>query len=190
MMARVGTPKLDPTHSLFAAAPAVISPDEPAPAKISAPTSTRFPAASVLERYPEPGSEPNLWVPRELEKEFTKLPMSEAQGKTGEKRSLLRPQQRASGHPFFPTLHEWATDGVPVDCGPAWSWDAIETAVLRGPHRSALESENISLVHEDIQYQVDAGFCKIVTWEEVRRQRPKNLKISPIAVVPQKDRRG
>jgi hypothetical protein len=77
-----------------------------------------------------------------------------------------------------------------VDCGPAWSWSTIEAAVARGPHRSATENENITLVHEDIQYQVDAGFCKVLPWKEVQRLRPKNLKISPIAVVPQKDRPG
>jgi hypothetical protein len=154
------------------------------------PTSARFPAASVLERQPAPGSEPNLWVPRQLEKEFKQLPMNDAQGKDSARRSLLKPQQRAAGHPFFPTLHEWATEGVPVDCGPAWSWDSIQAAIARGPHRSAMDEESMALVHEDIQYQVDAGFCKVVTWAEVQRLRPKNLKISPIAVVPQRDRRG
>jgi hypothetical protein len=45
-------------------------------------------------------------------------------------------------------------------------------------------------VHEDIQYQVEAGFSEIFLWEDIKRRRPPNLKISPIAVVPQKDRRG
>jgi hypothetical protein len=115
--------------------------------------------------------------------------MSRAQGEN-KRRSLMQPQKLAQKHPFFPTLQEWGSKGVPVDCGPDWEWEAIEQAVARGPHRSALEQENIALVHEDIQYQVDAGFSKIVLWEDLQRTRPRNLKISPIAVVPQKDRRG
>jgi hypothetical protein len=114
--------------------------------------------------------------------------MSIAQGT--QRRSLMQPQARAQSHPFSPTLHQWATAGVPVDCGPNWEWDVIEQAVARGPHRSALEADNIALVHEDIQYQVDAGFSTIMLWSDLQKLRPSNLKISPMAVVPQKNRRG
>jgi hypothetical protein len=113
--------------------------------------------------------------------------MSQAKG---ERRSLMQPQQGARGHPFYPTLQQWGTNGVPVDCGPDWDWDVIKHAVTRGPHRSALEPENAATVQEDIQYQVDAGFSQIFTWEEVQRLRPNKLKVSPMAVVPQKNRRG
>jgi hypothetical protein len=102
----------------------------------------------------------------------------------------MQPQLRAAGHPFFKTLHEWGTNGVPVDCGPDWDWQVIEKAVARGPHISAMDADNIALVHEDIQYQVDAGFSKIMLWSDLKRLRPRKLKISPMAVVPQKDRRG
>jgi hypothetical protein len=53
-----------------------------------------------------------------------------------------------------------------------------------------MEPDNIKLAHEDIQYQVDAGFSKIMLWSDLQKLRPRNLKISPMAVVPQKDRRG
>jgi hypothetical protein len=69
---------------------------------------------------------------------------------------------------------------VPVDCGPDWDWDVIEHAVARGPHRSALDPENAATVQDNVQYQVDA----------VQRLRPKKLMVSPMAVVPQKNRRG
>jgi hypothetical protein len=53
-----------------------------------------------------------------------------------------------------------------------------------------MEPDNIKLVQEDIQYQVDTGFSQIMLWSDVQKLRPSNLKISPLAVVPQKDRRG
>ena len=38
--------------------------------------------------------------------------------------------------------------------------------------------------------EVDAGNSQIFTWEEVQLLRPRQLKVSPMAVVPQKDRLG
>jgi hypothetical protein len=128
-----------------------------------------------------------VWVPRSIEKERKNLPMSQAKGT---RRSLMQPQEGAQEHPFYPTLQQWGANGVPVNCGPDWEWHVIAQAVARGPHRSALDPENAATVKEDIQYQVDAGFSEIFTWEEVQKLRPKTLKVSPMAVVPQKDRRG
>lgn len=77
-----------------------------------------------------------------------------------------------------------------MDCGPDWTREAIETAVARGPHLSALNPEARALVQEDVQYQVDAGFSEIVLWDDYKVDMPSNLKISPLAVVPQANRRG
>jgi hypothetical protein len=95
----------------------------------------------------------------------------------------------ADVHPFSPTLHKWKP-WIQVDCSPDWKWDACETAVERGPHYSATTPEAIKLFAEDISYQVKAGFCKVVTWEELKLTRPLKLKNSPVAVAPQADRRG
>ncbi len=90
-----------------------------------------------------------VWAPRKVQKERAEHPMRKAQG---ERRSLMQPQAIAAGHPFFPTLHQWGTEGVPVDCGPDWEWDAVLAAVARGPHISAMDPENIPLVHEHVLY--------------------------------------
>jgi hypothetical protein len=101
----------------------------------------------------------------------------------------MAPSARVDFHPFVETLKEWET-GVPVDCGEAWEWDTVEAAVAQGAHRSATSPESIALVKEDVAYQVQAGYAEIVRWEDLRRLRPKNLKVSPLAVVPQRNRRG
>jgi hypothetical protein len=103
--------------------------------------------------------------------------------------SLMQPQPLAAAHPFTPTLKSWR-HGIEVDCGPDWSWDVIEAAVARGPHPTASTPAAIALFEEDIAYQVKAGFCKVMLWEDIKRLRPINLKISPVAVVPQGGRRG
>ena len=75
--------------------------------------------------------------------------------------------------------------GIKVDCGPNWSWDAIEAAVECGPHPTACTPEAWSLFKEDIAYQVTAGFSQVVLWDDIKRLQPLNLKISPVAIIPQ-----
>ncbi len=100
----------------------------------------------------------------------------------------MQPQTLANGHPFTPTLKEWR-HGIEVDCGPDWTWDVIEAAVARGPHPIACTPKAIALFEEDIEYQQRAGFCKVIPWEELKQRQPSNLKISPVAAVPQVGRR-
>lgn len=111
-------------------------------------------------------------------------PVAQAQGK-----KLMSPTAEVGFHPFTEELREWES-GVPVDCGKNWDWAVIEQAVARGPHVSAMTPEAIELVTEDVAYQVKAGYARIFTWAELKRMRPKKLKISPLAVIPQKGRRG
>jgi hypothetical protein len=111
-------------------------------------------------------------------------PMVQAQGKR-----LMAPAACVNFHPFAETLKQWET-GVPVDCGKPWAWDVIEAAVAKGAHKSATTAESIALIAEDVAYQVAAGYAQIISWEELCRLRPTSLKVSPLAVVPQRNRRG
>ena len=77
-----------------------------------------------------------------------------------------------------------------MDCGPDWSWEVVEAAFAQGPHPTAATTDSIALFKEDIACQVKAGFCKVMLWEDLQRLRPHNLKISPVAVVPQSGQRG
>jgi hypothetical protein len=101
----------------------------------------------------------------------------------------MSPTSVVDVHPFYETLHQWET-GVPVDCGEPWAWETIEAAVAQGAHQSATTAESIALIAEDVAYQVKAGYAQIISWEELQQLRPRNLKVSPLAVVPQRNRRG
>jgi hypothetical protein len=87
------------------------------------------------------------------------------------------------------TLREWEV-GVSVDCGAEWSWEAIEAAVQKGAHKSATMAESITLIAEDVAYQVKAGYAQVIAWEDIKRLRPRNLKIPPLVILPQRNRRG
>ncbi len=97
---------------------------------------------------------------------------------------LMQPQPLAEVHPFAPTLWK-LQQGIPVDCGPDWERSVIEAAVDPGPHPKAQTPELIALFVEDIEYQIKAGFCRVLLWEELKRRLPANFKISPVAVAPQ-----
>ncbi len=113
-------------------------------------------------------------------------PQKMAQGK---RRKLMDPESWMRFHPFVAILEQWS-NGVPVVCSPPWTQIALETAIARGPHTSALTPEARQLVMEEIDYQVAAGFSEIMLWSDVQALRPEHLKVSPLAVIPQVGRRG
>eukprot|EP00978_Attheya_sp_CCMP212_P036106 scaffold161645_cov59-Attheya_sp.AAC.3 len=102
---------------------------------------------------------------------------------------MMRPAAWMDLHPFAPTLHKWEND-VPIDCGEDWSREAIDLAIAKGPHASAMTPEARKLLLEDVAYQVDAGFSHIITWESIKSNPPTKVKVSPLALVPQINQRG
>jgi hypothetical protein len=102
---------------------------------------------------------------------------------------LMQPQLLSAVHPLTPTLNKWR-HGIEVDCSPDWSWEVVEAAIARGTHLTASTQDSIALFKEDIAYQVKAGFCKVMLWEDLKHLCPSNLKIMPGAVVPQVGRPG
>ena len=123
------------------------------------------------------------------------LPSEAAQCKSTTPFSLLQPQdlaRRLLPEETYRTLHEFATHGVPTDCGSPWPLNVIEAAKHAGPHVSALLPDNVNLIWDDVQYQQQAGFVKILSATELfdAGPLPAELKISRLAVVPQSNRRG
>jgi hypothetical protein len=53
-----------------------------------------------------------------------------------------------------------------------------------------LTPDGRELIKEEVQYQTAAGFSKVVFWHHLCNKLPVNLKISPLAVIPQVGRRG
>ena len=102
------------------------------------------------------------------------------------RRKLMEPAPWMRFHPaFVATLEQWAS-GVLGSCGEPWS----AAAVNRGPHTSALTPEARILIEEEMQYQIQAGLSEMVRWDSMCGLHPANLKVSPLAVIPQVGRRG
>jgi hypothetical protein len=72
---------------------------------------------------------------------------------------------------------EYSVQGVPTDFGADWSMEAINAARAAGPNAPALTYQNTTLVGEEVQCQVDAGFVRTA---RVRPRSPnKHEDIAP-----------
>eukprot|EP00957_Ditylum_brightwellii_P114486 8729312-Ditylum_brightwellii.AAC.1 len=111
-------------------------------------------------------------------------PMAQSRGKS------IHPWGLALDYPGTACLSRWLQQGIEVSCGPRWSRSAVMLAIEKGPHISAMTPDAMKLRHEDVQYQVEAGLYEVCTWEELQQKWPENLKVSPVAVIPQTERRG
>ena len=112
------------------------------------------------------------------------IPVKEAIGKSG----LMWPRTFSLSHPAADMLHKWATNGCPADCGPDWSDDQIIAALKRGAHPSAQLPEATEYLYSETTEKVKAGHLKVVRWGDIKANRPRNLKLSPVALIPHKSR--
>jgi len=92
-------------------------------------------------------------------------------------------------HPAAPALMQYATGGCLVNTGRPWTVAEMQSAIDRGPHKSALHHEAISQLHEEVAAKVRAKQARIVDWEDIKHNPPPQLKVSPISMVPHKSRR-
>ena len=65
----------------------------------------------------------------------------------------------------------------------------MEAAIQRGPHVSAMEPEAMQQLHTEVQEKVQKGQVRVVTWDSIKGKPPRELKISPIAMIPHKSRK-
>lgn len=100
----------------------------------------------------------------------------------------MAPTGPALDHPAAPLLLQYAKTGCPADCGKDWTLDQLEAAITRGAHPSARDPVAAKALHEESLEQVEQGFARVVKWEDLKKNLPRKLKISPIAAIPHKSR--
>lgn len=110
----------------------------------------------------------------------------EVKGRIGK---LMWPRTYALEHEAVELLEDWSQNGCPVDCGVDWDMEWIEEAIRRGPHISAKAPEAIECIRAENLQKVKDGYAKLVKWKDIRKNRPKKLKISPVAAIPHKSRK-
>ena len=103
----------------------------------------------------------------------------------------MRPTGPALNHPAAPLLENYSKNGCPVDCSPDLKVDQILAALAYGAHPSAkIPGALKSCLIAEAERKVENGFATIVTWEDIKNDLSKKLKILPVAMIliPHKSR--
>jgi hypothetical protein len=103
-------------------------------------------------------------------------------------RNSMCPVGRALQHPAADLLKEWATFGCPTKTGQRWSKSKIWEAATWGPHRLALSPEAIAHFAAKAAKKLRMKQACLVQWDDIKGNPPKELKISPIAVILHKSK--
>jgi hypothetical protein len=98
----------------------------------------------------------------------------------------MYPRNEVLHHPAGPHLLQYALDGCLVDCGDDWTLEQLEVAIRNGAHASANVPEAVKACKKEALERVKEELCRLVNWEDIKNNFPKNLKISPLAAVPHK----
>ena len=127
--------------------------------------------------------EPNWWST--YNGTFT-LPPAVQRPKTY--RNKMCPANLATYHPAANTLLEYATNGCPANTGIPWTRHLMQSAIDKGPHASALIPAAIAQLRQEVSEKVKSGQARIVKWDDIKHNPPRELKISPIAMIEHKSK--
>jgi len=104
-------------------------------------------------------------------------------------RGQMCPSGLALQHPAAELLKSYATEGCPTNTGRDWSPAEMQSAIDRGPHRSALAPDAIVQHTLELQEKIEKGQARVVSWDDIKDNPPAKLKISPLAMIPHKSRK-
>lgn len=100
--------------------------------------------------------------------------------------SNIHPSVGHLPHPAAPLLHHLGQHGAPVVLAtPLWTPDQLDHALTHGSHGSA--AAHLDFLRHEMLDMVQKGFWVVLPYDQVRHL--PRLRLSPIGVVPQRDRR-
>ncbi len=67
-------------------------------------------------------------------------------------------------HSAGPMLHEWSTNGCPVDIDTHWDMRQLDLAVDYGAHPSAKDPVAAKALRKETMQKVDRGFASVIRW--------------------------
>ena len=100
----------------------------------------------------------------------------------------MAPQGLAQQHEAADLLSDWEKFGCPTHTGRDWTFEEIQAAINRGPHKSALEPDAVAHFAAEVADKVAKGQARVVLWDDIKFNHPPRLKVSPVAAIPHKSR--
>ena len=102
--------------------------------------------------------------------------------------SLVSPRNEALLHAAAELIDAYSKNGCPADCGPDWTQEHVKAALLKGPHSSANAPDALEALLAETDEKVKNGYARVLRYRDIMKNMPKNLKISPVAMIPHKSR--
>ena len=103
-------------------------------------------------------------------------------------RGQMCPSGLASHHPAAELRLDYSMKGCPTKTGAPWTKEQMQEAIDRGPHETAMDPLAIEQLATELEAKVKKKQCKVVLWDDIKHNPPKQLKISPLAMIPHKSR--
>jgi len=100
--------------------------------------------------------------------------------------SEMAPQGLSLKHEATTILKDWEQFGCPTATGNDWTTTQIRAAIDRGPHKSTLEPDALEHFATEVADKVAKGQARVVLWDDIKHDHPKQLKISLVAAIPHK----
>ncbi len=100
----------------------------------------------------------------------------------------MAPQGLAQKHEAADLLADWEKFGCPTQTGRDWTLKEIQAAINRVPHKSALKPNAITHFAEEVADKVAKGQARLVLWDDIKDNHPRQLEVSPVAAIPHKSR--
>jgi len=117
---------------------------------------------------------------------FCRAPSWSQYARSARPMSRLSKKLRSLRHRAAPYLNRLRRKGASAKVSsPHWSRTLLEQRLLRGPHKSA--TEHNEFVRDEFADFCDSGFWTVLPYDLVKDI--PNLRLSPLGVVPQRDRR-
>ena len=102
--------------------------------------------------------------------------------------NTMCPSGLAVHHPAYETSKVYATEGCPVKTDRNRTKEDIHSAVIRGPHESALVEEAIYHFAAEAKEKVASNQARLVCYKNFKGDLPTKMKVSPIAATPHKSK--
>ena len=102
------------------------------------------------------------------------------------KAHLVIPRKEATAHVAADLIMPYEKYVCPTDCGPKWTKEHIEAAILKGPHPSAHVPAALQSLLKETDEKVQNGYAKVMRYGYIMHALPSKLKISPVAMIPHK----
>ena len=62
----------------------------------------------------------------------------------------------------------------------------MEAAVVRGPHVSALQPDDMDQLAMEVKAKEEKGQCKVILWDNIKDNPPPEMKFYPLTMIPHK----